>query len=65
MNKYVKLTWAFLFLSAAVYSQPEGVSYFHVNNFQLTSPGALKYGLYGYDNPALLSYADRLDIQFM
>lgn len=34
------------------------------NRYLLSSPGALKYGLYGYDNPALLTYVDGFDALF-
>ncbi|MFH2004738.1 MAG: signal peptide peptidase SppA, partial [Bacteroidota bacterium] len=38
---------------------------FHsTTDFLLTSPGALKYGLYGYDNPALLTYLHQPDFMF-
>lgn len=38
--------------------------YYMRNDFQLASPGALKFGLYGYDNPALLSYVREFDMLF-
>jgi len=53
-----------LFLSVSNFAQ-EGFSSFHErNDFLLTSPGAMKYGLYGYDNPALLTYVDNFDLMF-
>ena len=39
-------------------------SYYSQLDFLMTSPGALKYGLYGYDNPALLTYLHQPDIFF-
>ena len=36
--------------------------YYERNDFLFTSPGAMKYGLYGYDNPALLSYIRQPDL---
>lgn len=51
--------------TASVGAQPKGISYFHLSDFQMTSPGSLKYGLYGYDNPAILNYMESMDIQFM
>ena len=39
-------------------------SYHTRNDFLLTSPGALKTGLYGYDNPALLTYQHQPDLMF-
>jgi protease IV len=38
--------------------------YYDRNDFLLASPGALKFGLYGFDNPALLSYVRQPDILF-
>ncbi len=34
------------------------------NDFQLTSPGAMKFGLYGNDNPAMLSHLHEPDLFF-
>jgi protease-4 len=36
--------------------------YYQQNEFSLTSPGAMKYGLYGYDNPAGLHYLTQGDL---
>jgi protease IV len=38
--------------------------YHERNDFLFTSPGAMKFGLYGYDNPALLSYVRQPDLVF-
>jgi len=39
---------------------------FHSNNdFLLASPGAFKFGLYGYDNPALTSLLQQPDFSFL
>ncbi len=35
------------------------------NRFLLSAPGAMGVGLYGYDNPALLSYVHQFDLAFM
>ncbi len=40
-------------------------SFYEHNRFLLTSPGAMGVGLYGYDNPALLSYVHQFDLAFM
>jgi protease-4 len=40
-------------------------SYYSAADLSLTSPGALKFGLYGYDNPALLTYVRQPDFQFV
>ncbi|HEY7751056.1 MAG TPA: S49 family peptidase, partial [Ignavibacteriaceae bacterium] len=39
-------------------------SYYEQNKFNMASPTALKYGLYGYDNPALLGLQTSPDIYF-
>jgi protease-4 len=52
-----------LSLCVAAYSQLRFPSYFS-HDFQHASPGALKFGLYGYDNPALLSYLHQPDLFF-
>ena len=40
-------------------------SYYSQSSLSFTSPGALKYGLYGYDNPALLPHLSAFDAQFL
>jgi protease-4 len=39
-------------------------SYYSTSDLSLASPGALKFGLYGFDNPALLNYVRQSDVQF-
>ncbi len=51
-------------LSLTGYSQDGFPSYRERNVFQLASPGALKSGLYGYDNPAVLEYVREPDVYF-
>jgi protease IV len=54
-----------LLCSAIVCSLPAQSTitpYYKRNDFLMTSPGAMKFGLYGYDNPALLSYIRQPDI---
>jgi protease IV len=46
----------------AAVAQSNVTPYYDRNDFQLASPGALKFGLYGYDNPALLSYLRHPDL---
>jgi len=59
---------AFLFLltlsSLVAYGQSTITPYHQRNDFLMTTPGALKFGLYGYDNPALLSYVRQPDVLF-
>ncbi len=40
-------------------------SFYDHNRFLLSAPGAMGTGLYGYDNPALLSYMHQFDLAFM
>jgi protease-4 len=39
-------------------------TYYRENKFWMTSPGAFKSGLYGFDNPALLNYQNQPDFYF-
>jgi protease IV len=48
----------------AAVAQSTFTPYYDRNDFLLASAGALKFGLYGYDNPALLSYVRQPDILF-
>ena len=45
-----------------LFSQPGITNYYSINQYGFTSPGAMKYGLYGYDNPAMLSTLNGPDI---
>ncbi len=40
-------------------------SFYDHNNFLLASTGSLYVGLYGYDNPALLTYLHAFDLAFI
>jgi protease-4 len=51
-------------LSAGARSQEGLAPYAQRNLFQLASAGALRTGLYGYDNPALVTYQRQPDIYF-
>ncbi len=55
---------AFLFLVCQTFAQNQGTGYYNNSFFGLTSPGAMKYGLYGFDNPALLSTLSAPDLLF-
>lgn len=50
----------FSFFSMVAFAQTN--YYSNQNIFSFTSPGALKYGLYGSDNPALLSTVENLNL---
>lgn len=56
-----------LFIPVALFWLPlvGQTSYFSKSDFALTSPGAFKTGLYGYDNPALLSYQHQPDLMLV
>ncbi|HEX9828966.1 MAG TPA: S49 family peptidase, partial [Bacteroidota bacterium] len=49
--------------SLSALSQPSFPTYYS-QDFQLTSPGAMKFGMYGYDNPATLSHMRQPDFYF-
>ncbi len=50
-----------LLTGISVYPQ-QFPDYYQQNRFGLTSPGAMKYGLYGYVNPAILATMDQPDL---
>lgn len=54
----------FFMLTATITALADGQGfkrYYEQNEFLLTSPGALKFGLYGYDNPAGLHHVQQVD----
>lgn len=63
MNNITKFLFV-LFFSATLFSQT-----FHTYNvnykFWLSSAGAYRFGLYGFDNPANLTYAKNFDLYFL
>jgi protease-4 len=59
--RYLLLT---LVLISTINAQTGSSYYYTQNEFNLTSPGSMKFGLYGYDNPALLSTLHQFDIYF-
>lgn len=61
----MKRLFLFLLLQAiSVYSQINFPSYYHQNDMSLTPAGTMKFGLYGWDNPALLSTLHQPDFLF-
>jgi len=62
--KFKMFLFAFLFTSIQIFSQTGFQNYSELTRFNSTSPGAMKFGLYGYDNPALLTYLHDFDIYF-
>ena len=65
MNRIAVVCLWFVFPIACAFSQQGFPSYYERNNFLLASPGALKFGLYGYDNPAYLSSLHQFDMVFV
>lgn len=64
MKTFRKVSVLFVLMSVFFcYSQVP--SFYDHNRFLLTSPGAMGVGLYGYDNPALLSYVHQFDLAFL
>jgi protease-4 len=53
-----------LLSAGGTYAQEGLAPYTQRNVFQLASAGALRTGLYGYDNPALLTYQRQPDLYF-
>jgi protease-4 len=51
-------------LPAFLLAQSGFQSYSDLYKFSRTPPGAMKFGLYGYDNPALLTYLHDFDLYF-
>ena len=64
----MKIFLMFLFLFSFIITTSKAQDhsfYYKQNKFGLTSPGAMKYGLYGYDNPAVLNNLDQFDMLFL
>ncbi len=59
-----KILFILLFSVVTLKPQSQFPSYHYSNQFDLTSPGAMRYGLYGYVNPAILSTLDQFDLLF-
>ncbi len=53
-----------ILLTATGFSQINFPSYYHQNDMSLAPASALKFGLYGWDNPALLSTLHQADFLF-
>ncbi len=71
MKKITLFVLLSLLLSPAIAQQnppvafAPGFDHFHFRNeFLMTSPGAMGFGLYGYANPAMLNYVTHPDITF-
>ena len=64
MKRFVFFLLVTCSIVITTFSQSSVPQYYSRNEFQLASPGALKFGLYGYDNPAVLSYVRDPDLLF-
>lgn len=47
-----------------IFSQQKFPSYYEINDFSLAPTSAMKYGLYGFNNPAVLNFLHQPDIYF-
>lgn len=59
-----KLALILLLISSEVFPQINYPSYYQQNDMSLAPAGAIKFGLYGWDNPALLSTLHQPDFLF-
>ena len=63
MKKFLCVILLLVGVSSA-FSQAGFPTYYSTTDLSLTSPGSLRFGLNGYDNPALLTYVRQPDLQF-
>jgi hypothetical protein len=54
----ISISLLLIFLSISTFAQQ---TYYRENKFWMASPGAYKSGLYGFDNPAVLTYQNQFD----
>lgn len=59
-----KATFLILILISILNAQ-DNSSFYSTSKYGLTSSGAMKYGLYGYENPAMLNFTEGNDIYFL
>ncbi len=64
MKSLIVLAACLLGVATAAYGQANFPTYYSASDLTFTSPGAMKFGLYGYDNPAVLRYLHQPDLQF-
>lgn len=63
MKKYL-LVVLLLIATNLVAQQRSFLTYYQLTPYMQTAPGAFKFGLYGFDNPAITSYLHNGDMQF-
>ncbi|MCX6153341.1 MAG: signal peptide peptidase SppA [Candidatus Kapabacteria bacterium] len=58
MKFYRIIFFIAIFSVTGMYAQQTGsfMKYYELTDFMHAAPGAFKYGMYGYDNPAMMSY---------
>jgi protease IV len=64
MKYFISLLGTIVILSGFSFAQSGIPAFQNQSQFQIASPGALKFGLYGFDNPALLGYVKSPDLYF-
>lgn len=64
MSPVVKLACLVVFTTGILAAQPQFLRYYEETDGLLASPGAMGFGLYGFTNPALLTYLHQPDIFF-
>ncbi len=64
MKQFSLLFSVLLFCSTLAYSQQPFSPSHQLTAFSFSSPGSYRFGMYGYDNPALLSYVHQPDLFF-
>lgn len=64
MKKIILIVFLVINICPILLSQQRIPSHLAADDFSFTTAGALKFGLYGFDNPALLTYLHQPDIYF-
>ncbi len=64
MKKIFTLSMFLVVFSLPALCQTQSPSYYSQDEFGMASPGAYKYGLFGYVNPALLAMVEQPDLYF-
>ena len=55
-----------IFTTSTLFAQKSFQTYYEMKDFTSASPGAFKFGLYGYENPAILNYNRNVfDLEFI
>lgn len=65
MKRLVSLIFILIIAASGLNAQKKSfMSYYELNDFFYTSPGAFKFGLYGFSNPGVLNYLTDSDLLF-